>query len=104
MLIRVKDDGHDMPGRSKRWRGALATELSQEIPFILGEAVVDFEVVVVTVVVIFQVKVVKGQQGRGSFCDHYEPSALGVIGVESREIRAGEVAIWCGEDSATFDT
>lgn len=60
VLVRVEDDGHDVPGRREPRRGTLAAELSQEIPLVLAGPVVDFDVVIVTTVVILQVKVTEG--------------------------------------------
>uniref|UniRef100_W5M601 Transcription elongation factor A (SII) N-terminal and central domain containing 2 n=1 Tax=Lepisosteus oculatus TaxID=7918 RepID=W5M601_LEPOC len=100
--IRAEDDGHDVPGRGERRRGVLPTERPQEVALVLGGPVVNLHVVVGTVGVVLQLEVVKRQQDGRALCHHDEPDALGVAGVQPREVGARYVAVRRGENAATL--
>lgn len=66
----MKDDRHDIPRRGKlRWRD-VATKCTKEVSLILRYAIIDFDVVVSTVGMVLQLKVVKGEEDRGTLCHH----------------------------------
>lgn len=66
----MKDDGHDIPRRGElRWRD-VTTKCPKEVSLILRYAIIDFDVVVSTVGMVLQLKVVKGKEDRGTLCYH----------------------------------
>lgn len=67
----MEDDGHDVPRRGElRWRD-VTTECPKEVSFVLRYAIVDLDVVISTVGVVLQLKVVKGEEDGGALCHHY---------------------------------
>lgn len=104
MSVRVEDDGHDVPGRAELWRRHVPAEFPQQVPLVLGDAVVDLDVVVGAVCVELQLEVMEGQQHRGALRHHNQPRTLHVIRVQTREIRAGYVPAGRREDPPTFDS
>lgn len=104
MLVRVEDDRHDVPGGGEGWRARLPAEPSQQVPLVPRGSIVDLQEVEATAVVIFQVKGVESEQeGRALSC-HNQPAAFRVVGVQPREVGAGEVSRRCREHSPTLDT
>lgn len=67
MAVRVEDDGHNIPRGAELGRGRVPTERSQEVPFVFGDAIVDFDVVIGAVGMILQFKVVKCEKHRRAF-------------------------------------
>lgn len=92
VAVRAEDDGHGVPGGGELGRGVVPAEGAQQVPLVLGHAVVDLDVVVGAAGVELQLKVVEGEENRGALGHHDQPHALDVVGVEAREVRAGYVA------------
>lgn len=103
VTVRVEDDGHDVPGRAEPRGRGVSAELPQEVAFVLRDAVVDFDVVVVAVGVVLQLKVVECQEHRRALGHHDQPGTVHVVWVKTREIRAGDVAAGGrSQDSSAF--
>ena len=100
----MEDDGHDVPRGGEPGRGDVAAEGSQEVPLVLGHAVVDPDVVVGTVAMELQLKVMEGEEHRGALRHHDQPHAVDVVGVETGEVWAGYVARRGRQDPPTLDT
>lgn len=66
----MEDDGHDIPRRCKLWRGDVTTKCPKEVTLILRYAIVDLNVVISTAGMVLQLKVVKGEEDRGTLCHH----------------------------------
>lgn len=66
----MEDDGHDIPRRGELWRGDVTTKYPKEVPLILRYAIVDLDVVISTVGVVLQLKVMKGEEDGGTLCHH----------------------------------
>lgn len=104
VAVRVEDDGHGVPGRGELRRGDVPTVGAKEVALIFGHAVVDLDVVVGTVGMELQLKVVEGEENGGALGHHNQPHAVDVVGVETREVWAGYVARRGSQDPPTFDT
>lgn len=70
VAVGVEDDRHDIPRRGELWRRDVTTEYPKEVPLILRYAVVDLDVVVRTVLVVLELKVLKGEEDGGTLCHH----------------------------------
>lgn len=104
MAVWVEDNRHDIPWGGEPWRAHVATKRPEEVPFVLWDAVVDLDVVVCAAVVVLQLKVVEGEEDGRTLGHHDEPGTVDVVGVQAREVWAGDVAGWCGQDPSTFET
>lgn len=104
MAVGMEEDGHDIPRRGELWRRDVATISPKEVALILSYAVVDLYIVVGTVSMVLQLKVVKGQEDGGAFWHNNKPGAVDVVGIQAWEVWTGDVAGWCREDSSTFHT
>lgn len=100
----MEDDRHDVPGGGEGWRGRLATEPAQQIALVSRGPVVDLQEVKATGVMVLQVKGVESEQHGGALGHHDQPAALGVVGIQTWEVWAGEVSRWCREHTPTLDT
>lgn len=105
VAVRVEDDGHYVPGGAELRRRGVSAELPQKVAFVPRDAVVDFDVVVVAVGVVLQLKVVERQKYGRALGHHDQPGTIDAVRVKTREIRAGDVpAGGRSEDSSAFHT
>lgn len=103
--VGVEDNRHDVPRGAELRRRGVSAELSQEVPLILRDAIVDFDVVVGAVGVVLQLEVVERQKHGRTLGHHDQPGAVDAVRVKTWEIRAGDVAAGGrGEDSSAFYT
>ena len=100
----MENDGHDVPRRGELRRGDVTAKYPKEVPLVLRYAIVDFDVVISTVGMVLELKVVKGEEHGGTLCHHYQPGTVNVVGIEAWEVWAGDISRWSREDSSTFDT
>lgn len=100
----MEDNGHDIPRRCELRRGDVTTKCPKEVPFILGYAIVDLDVVVSTVGMVLQLKVVKGEEDGGALGHNNEPGTVDVVGIQAREVWTRDITRRSREDSSTFDT
>lgn len=88
----MEEDGHDIPGGGELGRGNVTAKRPQEVPLVLRYAIVDLDVVVSAAGMVLQLKVVKGEEDRGTLRHHDEPSTLSVVGIPVWEVWTGNVA------------
>lgn len=100
----MEDDRHDVPGGGELRRRDVAAEHPEEVPLVLGHAVVDLDVVVGAAGVALQLEVVEGEVNGGALRHHDQPGAVAVVGVRAGEVRAGDITGGRGEDSSAFET
>lgn len=70
VAVWVEDDRHDIPRRGELWRGDVTAKYPKEVPLILRYAVVDLDVVVSTVGMVLELKVMEGEEDGGTLCHH----------------------------------
>lgn len=58
----MEDNRHDIPGRGELWWGDVTTKYPKEVPLVLRYAVVDLDVVIGAAGMVFELKVVKGEE------------------------------------------
>lgn len=87
----MEDNGHDIPRRGKlRW-GNVTAKYPKEVPLVLRYAIVYFDIVISTAGMVLQLKMVEGEEDRGTLGHHDQPGAVNVVGIQTWKVWTGNV-------------